>query len=453
MQRDEGQSKRARMEIEPRGDKLIMTKAKSALETDLRESTPKKKSAGRPSNREKRREELIERATLLFNERGISGTSLGQLAEELGIARASVYHYIDSRDELVFQCYRNACEWTARDLDSAEKAGTGFEQIIEFVKHTLTPDRAPVAVLTEVNSLNPKIARMICTLNDANIARLSEFVKNGEKDGSIRSIDATILGQSIGGMLAWAQLLPLWTYNRKASEIRAMATETTIDLLTHGLATDRSTPFENHALATDCEDRFTNIFDPEQAAAMKYEMVLKTASTLFNRNGVEATSIDQIADKIGVTKGVLYHYFDDKSDLIKQCYERSFDLYDRFIDAAESVDGNALDALQTNTHLNLQAQTNGIAPLMPQPGFGSLPDSTRERLTLKSRQQNQALAKILDKAIEDGLARRFRSGLAVHICAGAIGWIPKWLAEDNTYRPFEISDKITDLVRFGIGAN
>lgn len=429
-----------------------MTKANPELKTAERSKSAKRKSAGRPSNRVKRREELISKATLLFNERGISGTSLGQLAEELGIARASVYHYIESRDELVFQCYKNACEWTARDLEGAENAGTGFEQIIDFVKRTLTPDRAPVAVLTEVNSLTPKIANIICDMNNKNIATLAQFVKNGEKDGSIRVIDSTIMSQSIGGMLAWAQLLPLWTYNREASEIRALATEAMIDFLTHGLAIDRSTPFENRLLATDCEDHFTNIFDPEQATAMKYEMVLKTASTLFNRNGVEATSIDQIAEKIGVTKGVLYHYFDDKSDLIKQCYERSFDLYDRFIDAAKSLDGNALDALQSNTHLNLQAQTNGIAPLMPQPGFGSLPAKTRDRLTGKARQQNQALAKILDQAIEDGLARPCRSGLITHICAGAIGWIPKWLPDDNTYKPFEISDKISDLVRFGLAA-
>ncbi|MEM9571353.1 MAG: TetR/AcrR family transcriptional regulator [Pseudomonadota bacterium] len=395
---------------------------------------------------------MISKATLLFNERGISGTSLSHLAEDLGIARASVYHYIESRDELVFQCYQAACETSSRDLDAAEKAGNGFEQIMEFVRLTLTPDRPPVAVLTEVNSLNPAIASIICDQNNSNIARLVNILETGEKDGSIRTNDATISSQSIGGMLAWAQLLPLWTFKRRDAEIRERATETLIEILTHGLSVDRSTPFETHLLAADCEDQFTNIFDPEQAAAMKYQMVLKTASILFNQNGVEATSIDQIADRIGVTKGVLYHYFDDKSDLIKQCYERSFVLYDRFIQAAEGVEGNALDILQTNTHLNIQAQTSRIAPLMPQPGFGSLPEKTRKRLTLKARDQNQALGKMLDQAIEDGIARPYQSGLVTHICAGAIGWIPKWLPENNTYKPFEIADKISDMFRFGLKA-
>ncbi len=430
-----------------------MSSLKSPTKELEQKSSGKKRSAGRPSNRDKRREELIGKATLLFNERGISGTSLSRLAEDLGIARASVYHYIKSRDELVFQCYQAACETTARDLDVAEKAGTGFEQVKAFVELTLTPDRAPVAVLTEVNSLNPAIANLICEQNDSNISRLIDIIKTGERDGSIRTIDAKILSQSIGGMLAWAQLLPLWTFSRRDVEIRRRATEAIMDLLTTGLAVDRSTPFETHLLATDSEDQFTNIFDPEQAAAMKYQIVLKTASILFNQNGVEATSIDQIADRIGVTKGVLYHYFDDKSDLIKQCYERSFELYDRFIRAAESVDGNALDILQTNTHLNIQAQTSRVAPLMPQPGFGSLAPKARKRLTLKARNQNQTLAKMLDRAIDEGIAKPYQSGLITHICAGAIGWIPKWLPENNTYKPFEIADKISDLIRFGLRAD
>ena len=412
----------------------------------------KKRSAGRPSNRGKRREELLAKATLLFNERGISGTSLGLLAEELGIARASVYHYIDSRDELVFQCYKSSCEWTSRDLEQAETESTGYERVIEFVRLTLTPDRDPVAALTEVNSLSAPIAKIICQMNDKNIAHLARFISEGEKDGSIRIGDAMLMSQSIGGMLAWAQLLPLWTYKRKASEMRAMAAETIVALLETGLSVDRSNPFENQLLATDFETQYTNIFDPDQAAAMRNEVVLKTASGLFSRNGVEATSIDEIAEKIGVTKGVLYHYFEDKSDLIKRCYERTFDLYDRFIDAAQTTSGTSLDIVQANTHLNIQAQTGKIAPLMPQPGFGSLPKPTRNRLLKRARLQNESLAIILDQAIKDGIARPFRSQLVTHIGAGAIGWIPKWLPEENTYKPFEISDKITDLFRFGLRA-
>ena len=138
--------------------------------------------------------------------------------------------------------------------------------------------------------------------------------------------------------------------------------------------------------------------------------------------------------------------------MIKRCYERTFDLYDRFIDAAQTTSGTSLDIVQANTHLNIQAQTGKIAPLMPQPGCGSLPKPTRKRLLKRARLQNESLAIILDQAIKDGIARPFRSQLVTHIGAGAIGWIPKWLPEENTYKPFEISDKITDLFRFGLRA-
>lgn len=411
-----------------------------------------KKQSGRPSKRIKRREELITKATQLFNERGISGTSLGQLAEELDIARASIYHYIDNRNELVYQSYMRSCQLTADDLDNAQKAANGLQRTVEFIKHTLTPERAPTAVLTEINSLDDKIADVIRNLNTTNNLRLIEFISDGIKDGSIRDCDAVIAGQSILGMLAWAQLLPQWSSSKQLAQVRLNAQTTLIDLIINGLAYDRSSAFVCALSAYDYEDQYTNIFDPKQSAAMKFQSVLKTASKQFNRNGIEATSIDEIAAQIGVSKGVLYHYFEDKSDLITQCYERSFDLCDRFVVASTSVDGNTLDIVQTNAHLNIQAQVDNISPLMPQPGFGSLFIDTRNRLQERAKAQNHTIAQILEKGIADKVARPCHTEMVTHIIGGAIGWIPKWLPQESAYTSKELGDKISDLFRFGLKA-
>ncbi len=61
------------------------------------------KARGRPSKRTLKRKALLDGATGLFNARGISGTSLADVAETLGLSRASVYYYVNDRAELVFQ--------------------------------------------------------------------------------------------------------------------------------------------------------------------------------------------------------------------------------------------------------------------------------------------------------------------------------------------------------------
>ena len=59
-----------------------------------------------------------------------------------------------------------------------------------------------------------------------------------------------------------------------------------------------------------------------------------TASQLFNRRGIDGVSLDDITAELGATKGALYHYLDNKADLVVRCYRRSFDLTERFADAA-----------------------------------------------------------------------------------------------------------------------
>ncbi|WP_216204656.1 TetR/AcrR family transcriptional regulator [Amycolatopsis aidingensis] len=48
--------------------------------------------------------------------------------------------------------------------------------------------------------------------------------------------------------------------------------------------------------------------------------VLRAATTLFAQKGFENTSVREIVDTAGVTKGGLYHYFGSKDDLLHEIY-------------------------------------------------------------------------------------------------------------------------------------
>jgi TetR/AcrR family transcriptional regulator, cholesterol catabolism regulator len=50
-----------------------------------------------------RREELTRIAARLFAERGYQGTSLADLAEELGVQKPSLYHHIASKEDLLWE--------------------------------------------------------------------------------------------------------------------------------------------------------------------------------------------------------------------------------------------------------------------------------------------------------------------------------------------------------------
>ncbi|GDY29080.1 TetR/AcrR family transcriptional regulator [Gandjariella thermophila] len=52
------------------------------------------------------------------------------------------------------------------------------------------------------------------------------------------------------------------------------------------------------------------------------QRLLAVATRLFAEKGFEHTSVQEIVDVAGVTKGAMYHYFDSKDDLLYEIYAR-----------------------------------------------------------------------------------------------------------------------------------
>jgi len=81
----------------------------------------------------------------------------------------------------------------------------------------------------------------------------------------------------------------------------------------------------------------------EEKKAQTRERLLDAASTVFARKGFAATSIDEIAEAAGVTKGAVYSNFDSKEDLVRTVLDERLER--RFRDIADDVpaDGSLAD--------------------------------------------------------------------------------------------------------------
>lgn len=54
------------------------------------------------------------------------------------------------------------------------------------------------------------------------------------------------------------------------------------------------------------------------------EDILDVARPLFARGGYDATSIRKIAEKLGCSPGILYHYFEDKDEIMAALVREGF---------------------------------------------------------------------------------------------------------------------------------
>ena len=76
-----------------------------------------------------RREELTRIAARLFAERGYQGTSLADLAEELGVQKPSLYHHIESKEDLLWEVAWEGAEAFHGALDTVPADAPATERI------------------------------------------------------------------------------------------------------------------------------------------------------------------------------------------------------------------------------------------------------------------------------------------------------------------------------------
>jgi AcrR family transcriptional regulator len=76
-----------------------------------------------------RRDELTRQAARLFAERGFHGTSMGDLAEALGVQKGSLYSLTGSKQELLFQTMREGASAFHAALDAIPEEASAVERI------------------------------------------------------------------------------------------------------------------------------------------------------------------------------------------------------------------------------------------------------------------------------------------------------------------------------------
>ncbi len=64
----------------------------------------------------------------------------------------------------------------------------------------------------------------------------------------------------------------------------------------------------------------------------KKKLIMRTALELFASKGFHATTISSIAEKAGISKGLLYNYFENKEDLMRSIIYEGLENLDKLMD-------------------------------------------------------------------------------------------------------------------------
>ncbi|QUQ67668.1 TetR/AcrR family transcriptional regulator [Kutzneria sp. CA-103260] len=76
------------------------------------------------------------------------------------------------------------------------------------------------------------------------------------------------------------------------------------------------------------------------------ESLLAVAVKVFNERGYEATSMEELSRKLGITKSAIYHHVSGKEELLRLAMDRALDGLFAVADEAAAMDGRAIDRLE-----------------------------------------------------------------------------------------------------------
>lgn len=176
--------------------------------------------------------------------------------------------------------------------------------------------------------------------------------------------------------------------------------------------------------------------------------ILSAALELFAEQGYDATSVNQVVIRAGVTKGALYHYFAAKEDLLYEIYRGLLDqqLADLHRITTEEPDpSRALRAVINDLVVTTSRYRREVTVFGRE--SARLSPERWHALQQDWRRYQDVVRGLIRDAQQNGM---FSAGASAEVVSwmifGFTTSLPSWYRPDGPKSPFEIADEASEFV-------
>lgn len=156
------------------------------------------------------RKAILDAASKLFIKRGLGGTSMQDIAAELGLTRTAVYYYFKNKQEILKGLTEDVTLKAKRLTEKAAArrnvpvADALRELVVQYASLILSrPDEFRVVDRNEVE-MPPKLASAAEAARRGIFENFSALIQRGIDAGELRRVDARVSALSILGMCNWS---------------------------------------------------------------------------------------------------------------------------------------------------------------------------------------------------------------------------------------------------------
>jgi AcrR family transcriptional regulator len=184
--------------------------------------------------------------------------------------------------------------------------------------------------------------------------------------------------------------------------------------------------------------------------ATKREAVLHTAAQLFLEKSYGRTSMNDVAERLKITKPALYHYFQNKEQILLDCYRLGTALIEETLDEIASHCGTGAQKVEAFIYSYANVMTVNFGRCVMRLDEGDLSEEARREVRRYKRKIDRHLRSFIQEGIDDGSVTPCDAKIAAFAVAGALNWICHWYEPDGPLSAEEIASQFAQMLTQGL---
>lgn len=190
--------------------------------------------------------------------------------------------------------------------------------------------------------------------------------------------------------------------------------------------------------------------------------ILDAAAAAFMERGYSATSMADIAERLGATKGRIYHWYRSKGQIYLDIHRRAVEILLDAVEPIASEDAGASERLYRMVYAHAavmirdmpyqRVSVQSLDARIVTDGNHVRSETVRGVIALRDSYE-QLFADVIAQGVAEGVFREVPGRLATKPLLGAMNWITRWYAPDRVgqeHRPEDICREIATFAVLGL---
>lgn len=184
-------------------------------------------------------------------------------------------------------------------------------------------------------------------------------------------------------------------------------------------------------------------------------VIIEHCADLFDKEGYHRTTMQMLAESVGIGKPTLYHYFRSKSEILYAIHEIHLDVLLTSLEQLSRTDLPPSELLRracTDILLEIANHPGYVRAFMDH--YSELDGAMRKNIRVRRNQYRERISQVIQRGVDEGSFRRCDVELTALGFLGMCNWAYKWYPPIHQKRsPESVSHALCDVFLKGLEAS